>query len=131
MYACKSVGKCQNQGAWAIIREPPRNTYPGPVEEYIALLGAQAIYVIDKLLIIESIQVHGFYLLGDSSKSNKNNTAFLLRLDLMKKLIDLFTGLPARQKGDISIKSGFFSRASMKIVLPLLPQKMKNRMIYL
>ena len=131
MYICKSVGKNENTGAWAVIREPPVANYPGPVEEYIALLGAQAVYVVDKILNIESVQIHGFYLLGDSSKSNKNNTAFLLRLDLMKKLINLFTGLPARQKGDISIKSSFLSRASVKMVLPLLPQKMRNRMIYL
>ena len=95
------------------------------------MVTAQMIYIIDKLLMNESFQVHGMFSLKDGSKVNKNNTAFITSPGNLKRLITTFTGLPVRQKGDISTNSGFILSMIMKVIAPALPSKMKQRLISL
>lgn len=131
MFVVQQAGRNNNSGCWCVIADPAQNEYPYGLEEYCSLVAAQTIYVMDKLLNFETVQVHGLYMLSDSSKTNKNNTKFVLRPDLLKKLVSTIIGLPIRQKGDITIKTSLFYRMLLKGVVPLLPKKTRERMIHL
>lgn len=130
IYVCQSAGK-KVPGAWVMITDPPATEFPGGLENYVVFVAAQMIYTFDKLLTSESLQVHGIYTLTDSSKTNKNNTKFILKPHLLKKLTGILVGMPVRQKGDISVNTNIFYKMLIKGVSSVLPKKTRDRFVQL
>merc|ERR1711972_703428 len=130
VYVCPAAGK-KVPGAWVMITDPPATDFPGGLEKYVIFVAAQMIYTFDKLLTSESLQVHGIYTLTDSSKTNKNNTKFILKPHLLKKLTSILVGMPVRQKGDISVNTNIFYKMLIKAVSSVLPKKTRERFVQL
>jgi len=133
IFACPDAGAphTKNQGTWVFITDPPEVKHAHGMDHYTVMVVAQMIYIIDKLLMHESFQVHGMFSLKDGGKVNKNNTAFITNPSNLKRLITTLTGLPVRQKGDISTNSGFILSMIVKMITPALPGKMRQRLITL
>jgi len=130
IYVCPQAGKAV-PGAWVMITDPPKDEFPGGLDQYVVMVAAQMITIFDKLLSSESLQVHGIYTLTDSSKTNKNNTKFILKPHLLKKLTSILVGMPVRQKGDISVNTNLFYKMLVKGVSGVLPKKTRERFIQL
>ena len=130
IYVCPAAGK-NVPGAWVMITDPPSLEFPGGLEKYVVFVAAQMIYTFDKLLTSESLQVHGIYTLTDSSKTNKNNTKFILKPHLLKKLTGVLVGMPVRQKGDISVNTNIFYKMLIKAISGVLPKKTRDRFVQL